>query len=868
MDPRAKLRSLHEQLASLDCRQVSVLPDMEDDSHTTSLSHFESQIPSLTMQEQEYLIEKADDSCKAVIQHGHTLSGPENWQCIGKHCGIAMYRGEAPPTADGDDTASQCTRQFVCGIMTIVGSIEDVASYFDQSTTAGMKVKQADDIVDSRALYSLVSESTERPFHRVAVKYVAWQPPAALTHTRDLCYLECQDTFEHSSGRRGWALSMHSIDIPSCPHRSGIIRCSIYNSGYVFVESENSGYLHVLHTLQINFKGHLPTFVVNQALRKRVTSMTGVRDELLFLRLSRKKLLHREELLPKSTRSTCGNCQRRFNPLFTRKTRCRVCGQVLCQKCAPMVSFKNTEEQIAKLQSMKIRVCEQCLRESCSATKFSPVHTTPTPTPSKLLSISGKAWKSRRWNLGLQQSRAEQRVSTILYETEEDMLENELDVVNVFAPPQNSCDESSASSNLKVRRPEDIMRTFLWAPSTLDASTKSVRAVERANSVRTTAFVDEELQKSLKGDVQHDDSNKKPQGQTLTDKIEWVQNMFTQSNTRADRGSLWSRLSGSTKTTIAEGLNGARSVSVLQEPRMSFSRSSMLVGSCVRALRRPLSMTALDSTLKPNCFKESSSSTMDTNERPRSLSSEKIPESSSMGSSASNFEFVNTPLFADGASLSFSDGRSRLHSTASEHEEPLNQHEPDSGYDSTDSEDDSDRLRKSSYSTYNGDDCASELSDTRSRGASILSDFWYSGDNQEESSILDALILQPELKQRGSSLDYEERSASYDPAPYSCMDHPERSVVSRTASPSTCASSTESLSSDQMPFTSFERADPELWKDSEAMRFAHEQHQSRMHELQQKLDSLEQQSCYGSSINSSLASDSGSVLSRDSIHVR
>lgn len=866
MDPRAKLRSLHEGLASLDCRQVSIMSNTEEEIRTPSFSHFESQNPYLTVQETEYLIKKADDSCKAVIQHGHTLSGPENWQCIGKHCGIVMYRGEAPSMEDGiDTTSSQCTRQFVCGIMTIVGSIEDVANYFDQSTTAGMKVKQADDILDSRVLYSLVSGSSERPFHRVAIKYVAWQPPAALTHIRDLCYLECQDTFQHSSGRRGWALSMHSIELPSCPHRSGMIRCSIYNSGYVFVESENAGYLHVLHTLQINFKGHLPAFVVNQALRKRVTSMTSVRDELLFLRLSRKKLLHREELIPKSTRSTCGNCQRRFNPLFTRKTRCRVCGQVLCQKCAPIVSFKNAEEQILKLQSMKIRVCDQCLRESCSTNKFSPIRTTP--TPNKVISISGEAWKSKHWNHDLQKSRAEQRVSTILYESEEEMPENELDVINVFDPPRDPCDESSASSDSKIRRPEDIMRTFLWAPSTLDASTTSYRPAERDQAIHETASVDEELLDSLKGNDQNCESNKKPGGRSLTDKIEWVQKVFSQSSTRIDRGSFWGRLSGSTKTTNTEDHNLTRSVSVLQDPRVcSMSRSTMIAENYVRTLRRPSSTTALDLTLRPNCFQESSSSTMNIN--PRSLSAEKLPEPSSLASSASNFDYVSTPIFTEAASLSFSDGRSRLHSTASEHVEIPDHHEPGSGYESTDSDNALNRLRKSSYSTYNGDDCASELSDTRSRGASILSDFCFSVDHQEDSSTFDALRFQPSPKQRGSSLDYEEISASYDPTPFTCINDHESTAVSLTASPSTCASFTESMNSDQMPFTALERADPESWKDSEAMRFAHEQHQSRMQELQQKLDFLEQQSWYGSSINSSLASDSGSVLSRDSIHVR
>ncbi|GLD95942.1 hypothetical protein PINS_up004620 [Pythium insidiosum] len=284
-----------------------------------------------------------------------------------------MYRGQGISMDHGsaNANANASALEFLCGVTTMMGTLEEVSEYFDQCTTPRMRMRKADDVVDCAVLYSLVSSNTVNPFHRVAIKYAQYDSPVAMTRKRDFCYLECQDTFRHSgTGRRGWVLSMHSIKLPTCPDVPGFVRASMYHSGFVFIESaERPGYMDVMHSLQINFKGnnHLPHFMLNAALKRRLRELIRISREIQVARIAHRTLLQEKDLMPKNLRSSCVNCSRRFW-LLVRKTRCRVCGEVVCQACAPEIDW-DTGSAIypagaapagPSSSTMKTRVCLKC----------------------------------------------------------------------------------------------------------------------------------------------------------------------------------------------------------------------------------------------------------------------------------------------------------------------------------------------------------------------------------------------------------------------------------------------------------------------------------------------------------------------------
>ncbi|CAI5746773.1 unnamed protein product [Peronospora destructor] len=324
------------------------------------------QVPSLTASECAYMICKAKEASVALVDHAHTLDGPVQWHYTGKLHGIQMYRGEGSYGRGGNSGT-----EFLCGVTTMMGSIEEVASYFDQQTTEQMVAKKAKDVLDCGVLYSLIRGDIKNPFYRVSAKYQLYEGPSAFSRERDYCFLECQNTFRHASGRRGWVLSMHSIKLPNCPELDGVVRGSMYHSGYVFVEAEKEGYMDVMHSLQINFKttSRLPHFMLNSALKRRILSVVTISREIRTTRMGRQKLLKKKELMPKRARALCVNCARKFS-LFVRKTRCRVCGEVVCQPCAPQVMISTQQGPV------KTRVCTRCY-ELSPDDKYEPVNAQP-----------------------------------------------------------------------------------------------------------------------------------------------------------------------------------------------------------------------------------------------------------------------------------------------------------------------------------------------------------------------------------------------------------------------------------------------------------------------------------------------------------
>lgn len=337
--------------------------------------------PELQPEEVHYLIQKANESCAAVIRHAESLTRHKKWQSAGKYRGISLYRGNdlrlgtvaAPNDASQSNDVPRIPQsESLSGVVTVVGSIEDVAKYFDQQTTSEIRRKQLDDVLDTSVLYPIISGKPNAPLYRVAVKYIAWEAPSSWTRGRDFCYIECQNTFRHSSGRRGWVLSMHSIQMPACPERPGVVRCSVYNSGYVVVESSKPGCLDILHILQLNFKGHLPAFLVMQALKRKMGNLLQIRRELLSSRIQHRTILQHKELAPKNARSTCTCCSRKFSSFFARKTRCRICGQVVCHSCAPLMNYKTADKHGNVIN--KTRICTGCFRSSNSMDTVQPLH--------------------------------------------------------------------------------------------------------------------------------------------------------------------------------------------------------------------------------------------------------------------------------------------------------------------------------------------------------------------------------------------------------------------------------------------------------------------------------------------------------------
>lgn len=321
------------------------------------------QCPALSQREEQYLVAKARESTRALVDATRNNDGPVRWSEMGMHRGVQMYKGEArhPETVVGDPIT------YGCGATTIQASLDEVAGFFDLASHAKVRdfVLFNGDMMDSQLLYALRDSSLADSDHRhqITVRWFVIEMPSKLIKNRDFLVIECQNSFVDVSGRRGWVRSYHSIKLPSCPdlqHEYGLVRGSFYHTGHVFIESERPGYLDVIFSAQINLKGslRLPSALFFVAAKKRLSSVADLQKQLQKRRLGAQRFLGDLELVPKSQRSRCNICAVKFG-LLTRKARCRKCGEVVCTSCSDV-----WEVSVPKVGVRKVRVCAKCAKST------------------------------------------------------------------------------------------------------------------------------------------------------------------------------------------------------------------------------------------------------------------------------------------------------------------------------------------------------------------------------------------------------------------------------------------------------------------------------------------------------------------------
>ncbi|POM71430.1 Hypothetical protein PHPALM_12013 [Phytophthora palmivora] len=180
--------------------------------------------PELSEREEHYLVGKAKESAKALVDATRNNEGPVRWEEAGMHHGVQMYKGEAryPEAVVGESIT------YGCGATTIQSTLDEVADFFDVSTDDKVAefVESNPDMLDAQLLYviedpSLLNDPKYNPrsqrsgsskmlnANQVTVKWFAMDMPSKLLKNRDFLTVECQSTFMDVSGRRGWCTGEH-----------------------------------------------------------------------------------------------------------------------------------------------------------------------------------------------------------------------------------------------------------------------------------------------------------------------------------------------------------------------------------------------------------------------------------------------------------------------------------------------------------------------------------------------------------------------------------------------------------------------------------------------------------------------------------
>ncbi|KAF4320337.1 hypothetical protein BBO99_00005778 [Phytophthora kernoviae] len=346
------------------------------------------QPPLLSSRERQYLVRKSCEAAQELVERARSAGGPIAWRHVEKNNGVQVYAGAPRSGAAG----AALSAASMCGVTCVPGTVKEVASLFQLGSSRSMKEfarAHREWFYDGVVLHTLAPRTKEKPLHQVTAKWMVVQTPHGLPH-RDFCYLECQDKFIDARGRKGWVLGQHSIKLPGCDDLKkefGLIRGSLYHSGFVVVESEERpGHVDVIHLVQINFKEHTP--VPASFLRARVVFVAQVRNMLRSKRLNEQRYLNDLELVPRKYRARCSVCQDSFSLLLLRKLNCRKCGEVVCAACSKEFPIENRNFAATNggEEVRKLRICMHCFQVITNAPK--PTSALAEPPHSSTMSMS------------------------------------------------------------------------------------------------------------------------------------------------------------------------------------------------------------------------------------------------------------------------------------------------------------------------------------------------------------------------------------------------------------------------------------------------------------------------------------------------
>ncbi|KAG3015393.1 hypothetical protein PC121_g3552 [Phytophthora cactorum] len=375
--------------------------------------------PLLSSRERAYLVRKSCEAAQELVERARSAGGPIAWRHVEKNNGVQIYAGSPRSTATG----AALTAASMCGVTSVPGTVKEVASLFQLGSTRQMKEfarAHREWFYDGVVLHTLAPRTKEKPLHQVTAKWMVVQMPHGLPH-RDFCYLECQDKFIDARGRKGWVLGQHSIKLPGCDdlkREFGLVRGSLYHSGFVVVESEERpGHVDVIHLVQLNLKEHTP--VPASLLRMRVLFVAQVRNMLRSKRLNEQRYLSDLELVPRKYRARCAVCQDSFSLLLLRKLNCRKCGEVVCAACSKEFPIENRNFAATNGgdEVRKLRICMHCFQVITNAPKPTSALVEPPHSSTMSMSFLGYHDDERRASRVGHQARREEEAPKIFLQS-------------------------------------------------------------------------------------------------------------------------------------------------------------------------------------------------------------------------------------------------------------------------------------------------------------------------------------------------------------------------------------------------------------------------------------------------------------------
>ncbi|CAK4087463.1 unnamed protein product [Aphanomyces euteiches] len=273
-----------------------------------------------------YSLERAP----VVVAKAKLQGGTHDWKLLKDESELKIYKGYSHGTTEDS--------VLHCGVMEVVGQLDENMEPYRYDTTEQAREyarRFGGAYADVVTLYTVQPRHPDRPNDCMQIKwFLAKSPMDKLVTRRDFVMPESSSDF-HVDGKRGWVRSYRSIELAAVPDMRkelNCIRAYMYDMGFVVMESDRRGYLHMTYLADLDVKGIVPSWANDQTLKFWLRSMLDIDRFMRENRLGRTPFLKKEQLCPLDSRKCCALCRRNFGPL-RKRTNCQKCGEVVCRAC-------------------------------------------------------------------------------------------------------------------------------------------------------------------------------------------------------------------------------------------------------------------------------------------------------------------------------------------------------------------------------------------------------------------------------------------------------------------------------------------------------------------------------------------------------
>ncbi|CAK4769866.1 hypothetical protein LEN26_008164 [Aphanomyces euteiches] len=272
-------------------------------------------------------------SAETLIQKAKLRDGAIDWKMHKDESELKIYKEESCTEIEGPPR--------YCGVMQVVGELDEYIDLFRYDTTDQAREsfrRFGGTFVDAAVLYTVQSRHPDRPNDATHIKWcLAKSPMERLAQRRDFVIIETDREFK-VDGKRAWVRSHRSIELAAVPDMRKVLNCvrgEMNDMGYVVVESDRPGYLHMTYVADMAVHGFAQLLAIDSTLKSWLRTMTSIDRCMRENRLSRTPFLDSTQLALLEGRSTCSLCRQKFGSR-RKKANCFKCGEVVCRGCNPL----------------------------------------------------------------------------------------------------------------------------------------------------------------------------------------------------------------------------------------------------------------------------------------------------------------------------------------------------------------------------------------------------------------------------------------------------------------------------------------------------------------------------------------------------